>query len=287
MRLLITGARGVLGSEFVRVAVAQHCEVRPIGREDCDITNRDEVFRLVAKEEPETIIHCAAHTDVDDCERHPRQAHSINSGGASNFAEAARQRGARLVYISSSGIFDGRKMGPYVETDMPAPRTEYGRSKLEGENRVVSSGCDHLIVRASWLFGGNASHKKNFVAARKREAEAKRVIASAHDKLGSPTWAYDFALKTLELLSVRAKGVFHVGNSGVATRYDYVSNIISLLNLPTRLEPVDSSHFERAAPVPANEAIASVRLSLTGLAGLRPWQEALKDYIGEFCQTAI
>ena len=271
----------------MRVALAQHHEVCAIGREDCDITNRDEVFRLVENEEPETIIHCAAHTDVDDCERHPRKARLINSGGASNFAEAARQRGARLVYISSSGIFDGRKIGPYVETDTPAPRTEYGRSKLEGEKRIVSSGCDHLIVRASWLFGGNASHKKNFVAARKREAESKRVIASANDKLGSPTWAHDFALTTLELLSVRAKGLFHVGNSGVVTRYDYVSNIISLLNLPTRVEPVDSSHFKRAAPVPANEAIATVRLSSAGLADLRPWQEALKDYIGEFCQTAI
>src|SRR4029077_4741853 len=126
----------------------------------------------------------------------------------------------------------------YVETDKAAPQTEYGRSKLEGENRVISSGCDHLIVRASWLYGGDMSLKKNFVAARKREAEEKQVVESATDKRGSPTWTCDFALKTLELVSAGARGLFHVSNSGVATRFEYVSAIVSLFHLHTPVKPV-------------------------------------------------
>ena len=171
MRLLVTGAHGMLGSESVRAGIAIHHEVHAVAREDCDITSREDVLRLLEKRRPDAVIHCAADTDVDDCEKNPSKAHLINADGASNFAEATQQIGGCLVYISTSGVFDGNKTGPYVETDKAAPQTEYGRSKLEGENRVISSGCDHLIVRASWLYGGDMSLKKNFVAARKREAD--------------------------------------------------------------------------------------------------------------------
>src|SRR2546430_816536 len=177
----------MLGSEFVRVALADHHEVRAVAREHCDITNREEVFRLVEREKPEAVIHCAAHTDVDDCEKNPDEARLINVDATSNFAEAVRATGGCLVYISSSSVFDGNKTGLYVETDKVAPQTEYGRSKLEGEKRVIFSGCDHLIVRASWLFGGDPKLRKNFVAARKREAEEKQVIESATEKRRSPT----------------------------------------------------------------------------------------------------
>jgi len=272
----------MLGSEFVRVALAGQHEVRAVEREHCDISNREQVFRLVEREKPEAVIHCAAHTDVDDCEKNPGKAHLINAGGASNFAEATQQIGGYLVYISTSGVFDGNKTRPYVETDKAAPQTEYGRSKLEGEKRVISSGCDYLIVRASWLFGGDASLKKNFVAARKREAEGKQAIASATDKRGSPTWTRDFASKTMELLSTGARGLFHVSNSGVATRFEYVSAIVSLFRLKTAVRQVDSSRFRRAASVPVNESIASVKLSEIGISELRPWQEALTSYIAQF-----
>jgi dTDP-4-dehydrorhamnose reductase len=276
----------MLGSEFVRVALADHHEVFAVAREDCDIASRDEVFQLLEKRRPDAVIHCAAHTDVDDCERNPRKAYLINADGAASFAEATRQIGGCLIYISSSGVFDGKKTGAYIETDKPAPRTEYSRSKLEGENRVVSSGCDHLTVRASWLFGGDPKLSKNFVAARKREAEEKEVIKSAADKKGSPTWTRDFATKTLELLSAGARGLFHVSNSGMATRFEYVSAIVSLFRLKTPVKPVDSSHFRRSAPVPANESLASVKLSQIGISELRPWRKALSSYIGEFNDRA-
>jgi len=272
----------MLGSEFVRAGIAMHYEVDAVAREDCDITNREAVLLLAEKQRPEAVIHCAAHTDVDDCEKNPGKAHLINAGGASNFAEATQQIGACLVYISTSGVFDGNKTDAYVETDKTAPQTEYGRSKLEGENRVISSGCDNLIVRASWLFGGDPKLRKNFVAARKREAEENKVIASATDKRGSPTWTRDFALKTLELLSAGARGLLHVSNSGVATRFDYVSAIVSLFRLKTPVKPVDSSRFPRAAPVPMNESMASVKLSEIGISELRPWREALNSYIAQF-----
>ena len=272
----------MLGSEFVSAGIAIHHEVHAVAREDCDISNREAVFQLVEKQRPDAVIHCAAHTDVDDCEENPGTAYLINADGASNFAQAAQQIGGCLVYISTSGVFDGKKTDAYVETDQPAPQTEYGRSKLEGENRVVFSGCDHLIVRASWLYGGDPKLKKNFVAARKREAEKKQVIESATDKRGSPTWTRHFALKTLELLSARARGLFHVSNSGVATRFEYVSAIMSLSQLKTPVKPVDSSSFPRVASVPANESIASIKLSEIGISELRPWREALSSYIAQF-----
>jgi len=282
VRLLVTGARGMLGSEFVRAGIAIHHEVHAVARKDCDITNREAVLLLVEKQRPEAVIHCAAHTDVDDCEKNPSKAHLINADEDSNFAEAVRVTGGCLVYISSSGVFDGKKADAYIESDRPAPQTEYGRSKLEGEKRIVSSGCDHLIVRASWLFGRDPKFRKNFVAARKREAEGKQVIESATDKRGSPTWTRDFALTTLELLSAGARGLFHVSNLGVATRFEYVSAIVSLFRLKTPVRQVDSSRFPRAASVPVNESMASVKLSEIGISELRPWREALSSYIAQF-----
>jgi dTDP-4-dehydrorhamnose reductase len=281
VKLLINGASGMLGSEFVLTASKQGHEVIALTRQDCDITLRDDVLRIVKQMWPEAIIHCAAHTDVDDCERNPDHASRVNADAPGHFAEAARQGGCCLLYVGSSGIFDGKKTGPYTENDPPGPLTQYARSKLEGEKRVALVGCDHLIVRTGWLFGGSASFKKNFVAARRREAAQKPVLQSAADKRGSPTWTRDFAQKSLELLACRARGLFHVVNADSASRFEYVAEIVSLLGLDTKVEPVDSSSFARLAPVPDNEALASVRLPQIGVPALRPWRDALKEYAAE------
>lgn len=285
LKLLVNGSAGMLGSECACVARRLGHEVIALGRPDCNINDPEAVLRAVQRAQPTAVLHCAALTNVDQCEQDPAAAHAINAISAGLFAAAAKSVGACLVYVGSSGIFDGKKTGPYTEDDCPAPLTEYARSKLAGEIRVAQSGCEHLILRAGWLFGGSTTFRKNFVAARWREAQSKSVMFSACDKFGSPTWTRDFATKAIELLVAQARGLYHVVNAGAVTRYDYVSEIVSLFGLPTKVEPVNSSQFARLAPVPDNEALASVRMRAVGVSELRPWRQALSEYVTDLRRT--
>lgn len=279
MKILITGAGGMLGSDLGPVLEQAGHEVVSCRREELDICQLQAVRDSIAAARPGWVIHTAAMTNVDECERQPDLAYRVNTVGAWNVALASEDAGAVMVYVSTCGVFDGAKAEPYTEFDPPAPRTHYHHSKYLGEQVVARHCSRHFILRPGWLFGGSVQHRRNFVEARRREALAKPEMVSAKDKFGSPTYTVDFARQLEVLIPSGAFGTYHVANTGFASRYEYVAEIIKCLELPTRVRPVGSEAFTRAAPVPSWEALDNYCLRLRGLHTMRPWQEALEDYI--------
>lgn len=269
----------MLGSDFGLVLAQSDHEVAAYPREKMDVRRLDPVRHLISSEQPDCIIHTAAFTNVDESERNPETAYAANTLGTWNVALACMETGAVMVYVSSCGIFDGNKVEPYTEFDQPTPLTHYHRSKYLGEQLVIRHCPRHFIVRPGWLFGGSHRHRRNFVEARRREALAKTEIVSAKDKFGSPTYTVDFARQVLELIETKAYGTYHVANVGLASRYEYVSEIIKHLALPCQVRPVGSDFFPRSAPVPMSEALDNACLKLRGILQMRPWEEAIEDYV--------
>jgi dTDP-4-dehydrorhamnose reductase len=279
VKILVTGAGGMLGSDFCLMLAQSNHEVVAHMREELDVRRLDQVRQLISTARPSCVIHTAAFTNVDESERNPEAAYAANTLGAWNVALACAETQAVMVYVSSCGIFDGRKAEPYTEFDQPAPLTHYHRSKYLGEQMVAAHCRQHFIVRPGWLFGGSIQHSRNFVEARRREALAKPELVSANDKFGSPTYTMDFAGQVIELIETKAYGTYHVAGVGSASRYEYVREIIKQLGSPTEVRPVGSDFFPRSAPVPESEALDNVCLKLRGILRMRPWQEAIEDYV--------
>lgn len=278
MKILVTGGDGMLGSDVCLTLAARGHEIVATNRSAMDVVDADAVRRVIGEAHSEVVIHAAAHTNADIGEVSPDIPYRVNTIGTWNVALACEREGAQLVYVSSCGVFDGEKSTPYTELDVPHPLTQHHRSKLEAERIVTQIVREHFILRPGWLFGGHAAHPKNFVAARFREAAGESSIVSATDRFGSPTYTLDFAIAALDIIQSQAFGLYHVVNAGVASRFDYVSECISALGLDTKIEPVTSDRFPRAAPVPQSEALDTYFMRLRGLPTLRPWREALHEY---------
>ncbi|MGA9379880.1 MAG: dTDP-4-dehydrorhamnose reductase [Phormidium sp.] len=279
MKVIVTGAEGMLGSDLCDVFQNSGIEAIGFSRNQLDICELDKVKQIITSEKPHCVIHTAAITNVDECQKNQALAHSVNTVGTWNVALACKKADAILVYISSCGVFDGTKGEPYREIDQPAPRTHYHQSKYLGE-QIVSQLCqDYFIVRPGWLFGGKASHRRNFVEARRKEAIANPKMVSAKDKFGSPTYTADLAKQLVDLIQSEAFGLYHVANVGFASRYEYVNKIVQLLDLKTEVSPVGSDAFVRPAPVPAWEALDNFYLKLRNLLQMRSWEDSLEDYI--------
>lgn len=270
----------MLGSDFARTLDAQSIDYTGLSHEGCDVTDRLAVDRAFRKLIPRVVVHFAAMTNVDACELDPDRAYLVNTVGTMNVAQAAEKVHAKLVYISTCGLFDGRKAFAYNELDAPQPLTHYAQSKLYGELAVREHHRRAYILRVGWLFGGTASHVKNFVAARHREFHEKGSLQSANDKFGSPTYTVDVAEKILQLLTSDAFGLYHIANAGGRTsRQEYVQGIMDALNIKTEVEGVSSAEFKRPAPVPNSEALEGWMLEARGFAPMRDWREALSEYV--------
>lgn len=269
----------MLGSDWTALLRAAGHAVTATTRDTMDITELSAVRGVVSSERPELVIHTAAHTDCDLGERQPEIPYKVNLIGTWNIALACADSGAALAYVSSCGIFDGRKSTPYTELDPPAPLTHHHRSKVEAERIVAAHLPRHYIFRPGWLFGGRASHQRNFVAKRQQEALQTPVLHSADDRIGSPTYTVDFARAANRVIESRAYGLYHIVNEGACSRYRYVQGCIEALGLPNDVLPVDSAHFPRTAQVPASEALETYYLLLRGFPPLRHWREAMQEYV--------
>lgn len=287
LRIFLTGADGLLGTAFTASVeqdpAAAGWQVTGVSRNDFDIVDGRAVDQAIDAFQPDVVVHAAAHAVVDDCERDPRMAMSVNVAGTRNVASACGRHGARLVYLSSDYVFDGAcpPPGGYTETDLPAPRNVYGMTKLAGE-RVVELLPDHLIVRTSWLFGGHDETVDNVLAMMRAAArgEASTLIA---DQFSRPTSTADLA-KALIFLIGRpepATGVVHVANRGRASWYDVGSHLARAEDdgsrawpapLPTRC--VDAGFV---GDRPQDSTLSTGRLESFGLT-LPTWQDAVDRF---------
>jgi len=278
MRVLVTGASGLVGRSLLRLLTADgRQEVFGLARAELDVTDRAAVERTLAMLRPEAVIHCAAFTDVDGAERSPARAMRVNAEGAEWVARAASSVEARVVYLSTDYVFDGEKEAPYTEEDPPRPLSAYGRSKLEGEERVRAvSGDACLILRTGWLYGAG----KGFVdwaRDRLRAGGSSRFIA---DQVGSPTWARELARALLSLVERKERGLFHFVNAGQASWLE-LAREVAILEGRTEVafEPMSLSDLARPARRPRYSALAVEKYERVTGSSVVSWQHAVAEYV--------
>ncbi len=263
-KTLTTGCGGMVGS-YVNFGVRTD-------RNSLDITNLADVLAVCRKYRPAVIVHLAAETDVDRCDREPDHAYLVNGIGTYHMAVAAKDINATLVYVSTNAVFDGTKDGPYVETDEPNPINAYGRSKYVGELAVRGMLSDYLIVRIAWAFGGGPEKDQKFVGKIVRKLDQPE-IAAVDDTKGSPSYGKDVIGGIQELLRRGERGIVHLTNAGSATRYDMASFIGVTLRPSISVVRTKSDRFPDFPNRSRNEMLVS-RLSI-----MRPWQDALREYL--------
>jgi dTDP-4-dehydrorhamnose reductase len=275
MRIFLTGADGQLGMELQRV-LSRHQLTLGIWP-DFDILKPEAEDRIAAVK-PEVVIHAAAYTDVDGAERDPDAAWAVNAEGTERVARSAAGAGARLIYMSTDYVFDGTNTTPYEETDVPNPLNAYGRSKLEGERRVLRECPGAVVVRTSWLYG---RHGKNFVKSIMQQAAGGRPLRVVADQRGSPTAAADLARAIAHVLERPAlTGVLHAAGGGACSWHELAAAIVEEMGLRTPVLPIASAESNRLARRPPYAVLASGRLAASGFR-MPAWRDALKQFIAE------
>lgn len=275
MRIVVTGAKGLLGARVVEAATARGHEVVALGHAELDVTDRARVSELVEGVGPEAVVHCAAYTAVDRAEVEPDRAYAVNRDGARNVAAAAEATGAVIVQISTDYVFDGRGKRPYRVDDATGPLSVYGRSKLEGEEAVREVGGKWLVVRTSWLYGGGSG----FVPAILRRAGRSEPLRIVDDQRGRPTWAPDAARALLDLLERGARGIWHVAGGGDCTWHELAKEAVAVAGYSVPIDAISTAAFGAPAPRPAYSVLD---LDATERLLGRPmvhWSGALQQYI--------
>ncbi len=278
MRILVTGARGMLGTDVVPVLARAH-DVTATDIDDLDVRDAAQLRAAVDRVRPELIVHLAALTDVDACERMPDDTFRTNAIGTQLVALEARRADAALLYMSSLSVFDGMKREPYTEFDALGPLNVYSRAKLAGEEFIRAMVPRHYVVRSTGLFGGGPRDKK-FVRKILDRAQAGGPVQVVDDIYSSPTATSDLAHALAWLIGTELYGTTNLVNRGWCTRYEYAQAILRAAGLREDcLVPVHADAFPLVAPRPRMEAAVNYRLQLLGVDPMRPWEEALADYV--------
>lgn len=277
MKVLITGARGMLAQDIIRVLQGSH-QLTLTTRAELDIGSPSRTAELLALHAPECVINCAGYTNVDGCETDADRAYAANAEGVKNLALACKKTGAQLIHFSTDYVYDGACQRPYVEDDEPNPLSVYGKSKLAGERYIREILERHVIIRTEWLYG---LHGKHFVGTILKLAQERDELEVVNDQTGSPTCAADLARAVEALLSVPACGIYHVTNAGSCTWYDFACKILALTGSAARVRPISAHRLARPALRPASSVLDCLKFTrATGLV-LRPWDQALAAYLLE------
>jgi len=276
-KIFVTGSSGMLGSNLLELL--KYDDI--VGcSDDFDITDIICVKKTLDKIQPNIIIHSAAYTDVDGCEKDIDKAYMVNTIGTQNLVNCCIGKDIFFIYISSTGVYGDLKNEPYTEFDTVNPPTVHHKSKYEAEKVVQNHLSDFLILRTGWLYGGTDAHKKNFVYQRFLEASGKDFIYSDDTQIGNPTFVGDL-IKQIELLiDTEQKGIFNCVNEAKnISRYDYVKKIVELFGLRCYVKAAPKGMFKRVAPVSSNESAVNYKLNLLGLNVMGNWEVVLKSYV--------
>ena len=281
MRVLITGAAGMLGLDVKLAASAAGHEVIALSRAELDITDFDAVTRAVAAARPDAVINCAAYTNVDRAETDVAAANAINGDGAGVVAVAAAGAGAWLVHVSTDYVFDGTAVSPYLESAKVGPRSVYGSSKLLGEEAVAEAAIDsHTIVRTSWLFGVGGPCFPDTILRLAAERPSLNVV---DDQLGCPTFAPHLAEALVRLASERSLvGLAHVAGGGACTWFEFARALVASAALDCHVRPCTTAEFRRPAARPAYSVLRSER----GAPELPEWRAGLAQYMAARTEAA-
>ncbi len=292
MRLLVTGAQGMLGRDVVRAGERAGHQLVGLGRGELDVVDGPAVEAALRRIAPDALVNCAAFTDVDGAESNREQAHAVNADGAGNLARAAAALGVPLVHLSSDYVFSGvaplddaGSPRPYLESDPTGPRSVYGASKLAGEQQVLAASAGHAVVRSSWLFG---LHGRNFVATMLglasedgagepgRAEPATAVVRVVTDQVGCPTWTGHLAPALLGLLEREVSGLVHLAGTGEVSWNGFAREIFRQAEVRCRVEAASSEEMARPAERPAWSALESERGDVLAMPD---WRDGLAGYL--------
>ncbi len=274
MKIFLTGANGQLGRE-INKQFQENYQLILLDRQTLDITDFKSVETMVKDIKPDIVINAAAFTKVEEAEDHPEKAYQVNTIGAQNLAIVCKRNLAKLVHLSTDYVFDGTKAEPYDEFDPSYPLSVYGKSKLWGEKLVEQAGGNHFILRTSWLYGeGN-----NFVRTMLGLADQRDTISVVADQYGTPTYTKDLVWVIERLMQTDFYGIYHASNKGSTTWFEFAKTIFALSGKSIVVKPLVTDNYPLKAVRPKYAVLDNKLLKLRGLDIMRPWEEALKDYI--------
>jgi dTDP-4-dehydrorhamnose reductase len=276
MRILVMGHKGMLGSDLMDVLARDH-EVSGVDIAEFDITSAPDCLRVVGEFYPEVIVNAAAYTDVDGCETNREACFAVNAEGVRNIAYACKDSGAKIVHYSTDYVFDGTKGEPYLEDDPCRPINTYGASKRKGEELLIETSENHVLIRTAWLYGRQGN---NFVKAILAKARDEGMLRVVDDQVGSPTFSFDLAQATKLLVERDCRGIYHVTNRGVCSWFQFAQRILEYAQVSgVTVEPIKSHELSRKAARPAYSVLSNRKFMEATQKTMRPWQVALNDYL--------
>ena len=293
-KVFITGCGGMLGNAIYPYFKARAPEILAIDivieqhEKDwlnyLDVREPEQLKKAFREFQPDLVLHLAALVDVERCEQDPADAESTNATSTRNIAELCEQNGVTMVYISTGGVFDGKKDGFYTEDDQPNPIMVYAQTKYDGELAVREVLKRHYIIRPGWMVGGGPNIDHKFVKLILQQIrEGKKTIHAVTDKIGTPTYTHDFAMTLFALLETDKYGTYHMVGKGAGTRFDVAKEIVDICGYSDEIKMVEvsSDYFTKDFPVPRpdNERLMNAGLEALGINKMRPWQVAIRDYI--------
>jgi dTDP-4-dehydrorhamnose reductase len=278
MKVLITGANGMVARAAIRHCEGIGDEVLGLTRQQLDIADKAKVNELFRREKPDAVINCAAYTDVDGSETNVELCYAANAIGVENLAVASREVDARFVTISTDYVFDGTNEGFYTQQDTPNPISIYGKAKLDGEQRARAANANSIIVRSGWIYG---NYGTNFLSIMHKLLADEKKIKAIYDSFGTPTFADDLAIRLRELAEKNVPNIYHVTNSGEGTSYaGFAEKVCEIKGFDKHLlEFAESNSLKRPAPRPKSSKLACLFSEKIGLSALPNWETALENFL--------
>lgn len=277
MRVLVTGAKGQLGTDLMNELNRQGLEAIGVDIEEMDITDAESCRRVISQEKPDAVIHCAAYTAVDAAEDNVELCSRINGQGTRNVAQACRDQGIKLMYISTDYVFDGQGTRPWEPDDPRDPLNVYGETKYQGELAVEELLDQYFTVRIAWVFGLAG---KNFIKTMLRLGQERGAVSVVDDQIGSPTYTYDLARLLVDMIQTDRYGRYHATNEGICSWYEFACEIFRQAGMDqVQVTPVSSQQFAAKAKRPSNSRMSKEKLSDNGFVRLPDWKDALGRYL--------
>ena len=276
MKILVTGCSGQLGYDVVRRLEDLKIDCLGASRKDFDLTNELDTKNFIKNYKPDAVVHCAAYTAVDKAEDERDICYRTNVLGTRYIARACKDIDAKILYISTDYVFDGKGDKPFEVKDIPNPINYYGKTKYEGELEVQKYVDKAVIVRISWVFGENGN---NFVKTMLRLSRERRELSVVSDQIGSPTYTFDLAKLISDMITTEKYGIYHATNEGYCSWHEFASAIFDMADINIKLNPIRTEDYPTKALRPKNSRLSKKSLDLNGFQRLPHWKNALEEYI--------
>lgn len=278
LKVLVTGTNGQLGHDVIKRLEQNSIEYLGTDRNTLDLSNEEQVKKVIRNYNPDVVVHCAAYTAVDKAEDEKELCYAVNVLGTRYIAQACNEIGAKIVYISTDYVFDGEGDEPFEIIDKPNPINYYGKTKYEGELEVQKIFDKYFIVRTSWVFGSNGN---NFVKTMLRLGKERDEISVVADQIGSPTYTYDLAKLLVEMIQTDKYGIYHATNEGYCSWYEFACEIFKQADIEVKVNPINTLDYPANAKRPKNSRLSKRNLELEGLSKLLDWKLTLNKYLNE------